>query len=179
MREAERALVRSCIEQDKDMPFDDIVATTGLVPEKVSQYLADVVAESDSWNKFFKNDDQDDTIESPWDVAIDEDLLDKYKKELGDKTEKIKPLLVMKLYMELEHDKKIAQGKLNKLGHSPHSGSRWLELKLKARNEQIKLLGLDAAQKIDIGIGLSRTKAEKDEIFAAAQMRGLLPAGSI
>ena len=178
MREAERALVRACIEEDKDMPFDDIVARTNLLPDKVGEYIADVVAESGSWNKFFNQDDTLDPV-SPWDLTIDDDLLEKYKKEIDDKTNKIKPLLIMKLYQELEHDKRIAQDKLTKLKHSPHQGSRWLELKLKARNEQIKLLGLDAAEKLDVTIGISRSKEERDGIFKAAQARNLLPAGVI
>lgn len=179
MREAERALVRACIDQDKDMPFDDIVQKTNLPPAKVSQYISDVIAESGNWNKFFNKNEDPNDIESPWDLSIDDELLDQYKKEINDKTDKIKPMLIMKMYMEFEHDKRVAQTKLNSLKHSPHQGSRWLELKMKARNDQIKLLGLDAAEKLDVNIGLSRTKEERDQIFRAAQARNLLPEGSI
>ncbi len=179
MREAERALVRACIEQDMNMPIEDIVAATKLPQSKVAQYISDVLAEAGNWNKFFKNNDDTQDIASPWDLTIDDELLDQYKKEINDKTDKIKPLLIMKMYMEFEHDKRVAQTKLNSLKHSPHQGSRWLELKMKARNDQIKLLGLDAAEKLDVSIGLSRSKEERDSIFKAAQARNLLPEGSI
>jgi hypothetical protein len=179
MREAQRTLIRACIEEDANMPFDDIVLRTGLSSDRVSELLADVTLENGSITKFFNDDLNQDAVTSPWDLAIDDELLEKYKKEIDDKTNKIKPLIIMKMYMELESDKRIAQDKLNKLRSSPHQGSRWLELKLKARNEQIKLLGLDAAEKLDISIGVSRTKQERDEIFKAAQARNLLPAGVV
>ena len=179
MREAQRSLVRACIEENADMPFDDIVLRTGLSPDRVGELLADVTLENGSMTKFFGNNPNVIDTTSPWDLVIDDDLLEKYKKEIDDKTTKIKPLLIMKLYQELEVDKRVAQSKLDKLQHSPHQGSRWLELKLKARNEQIKLLGLDAAEKLDISIGLSRSKEERDAIFQAAQSRNLFPAGII
>lgn len=179
MREAERALVRACIEQDKDMPFEEIMERTNLSQDKVRRYIEDVMAESGNWNKFFAVSEDVENIVSPWELSIDDELLDQYKKEINDKTDKIKPLLIMKMYTELESDKRIAQNKLNSLKHSPHQGSRWLELKMKARNDQIKLLGLDAAEKLDVSIGLSRSKEERDSIFKAAQARNLLPAGSI
>ncbi len=179
MREAQRSLVRACIEEDAAMPFEDIVARTGLSPERTSELLADVMAENGCMTKFLNNNLSQDPIVSPWDITLDDELLEKYKKEIDDKTSKIKPLLIMKLYMEFEADKQIAERKLVQMAHTPARGSRWLELKMKARNEQIKLLGLEAAEEVNVTLGLKRDKNERDAIFAASQARNLLPAGAI
>lgn len=175
MREAERALVRVCIEENLNMPFDEIMERTNLSQEKVSMYLSDVIAEAGNWKKFFGDDETNENVVSPWDLAIGDEILDRYKKEIDEKTNRIKPMLVMKMYTELEQDKKTAQKKLEMLSHSPHQGSRWLELKLKARNDQIKLLALDAPQKHEVNLSVSRSKEDRDKIFQAAQAKNLIP----
>jgi len=67
MREAQRNLVRVCIEEDANMPFDDIVLRTGLAPDRVGELLADVTLENGSMTKFFNDDPDQIVTTSPWD----------------------------------------------------------------------------------------------------------------
>jgi len=70
---------------------------------------------------------------------------------------------------DLDRMERICIERLEKLQHSPHQGSRWLEERRKIKERRAKLMGLDSEQKFKVTtVEQEGTKEQRDAAVQAA-----------
>jgi hypothetical protein len=173
--------VKDCLTENPDMELEKIVERTGLSFDKVTALVCNLAIKAEKKQNeesipiCMTGSNQIDIMKmleaDPFKRFDDElslqinDILSDNKKDFDKRFELIKPMMINKIYKDLENDKQFALSKLKDCGQR---GSRWLELKIRAQSEQAKLLGLEPDKNNKLSVTIGRSKEELDAIYQAS-----------
>lgn len=174
--------IKNCLQEDPNMALDIIAKKTGIDLNEVTAIVCNLAIQADKKQAqsgipvpaggldimSILSDDPFHRFDDTLSAQID-DILSDNKKSFDKRFQLVKPIMLNKIYHELERDKQSAENRLKQCTR-PTQGARWLELKIKAQAEQMKILGLEPDKNNNINVTIGRSKEELDKIYEAAKM---------